>query len=238
MSLFRQRTAAYQLIDRAKALALAESWQDTALPAKQWKGVQASLDAMRTTGTRPADIETLVALLRTTKLTRGSLLEVGCSSGYMSELLDQAGFSFAYTGLDYSSAFIEFAQRQYPERSFVLGDATSLALQDRSFDLVLSGSCLLHILDYARAIQEAARVARRYVLFSKTPVLHLTDTIYTRKTAYDVPMFEIQFNESELVEHFRAAGLAVVGVRAHAQMVLRELPEPIIYKDYLCRVET
>lgn len=235
MQLFR-RQSPYRMIDRDQARQLVSGWQDSMVPEKQWAGVAASLAAIRSTGTRPADVQSVIDLIGQTNLHHPTLLEVGCSSGYFSEILANADLPCTYTGLDYSPAFITFAQHQYPDRTFVEGDATAVPLPDRSFDVVLSGSCLLHILDYAQAIREAARVARHFVLFHKTPVLHLTPTTYTTKIVYDVPMLEIQFNEAELVTHFRAAGLVVVGIGSYAQMALPGLVEPIIYTDYLCRV--
>jgi len=62
----------------------------------------------------------------------------------------------------------------YPAIRFDVEDATRLRYNSDSFDIVVSGCCLLHISEYEKAIAEAARVSREFVVFHRTPVLHMT----------------------------------------------------------------
>ena len=45
----------------------------------------------------------------------------------------------------------------------------SYPLESESCDILLSGNVLLHVPDYAAAIQESARVARRWSSFTERP---------------------------------------------------------------------
>src|SRR6185436_8101530 len=93
------------------------------------------------------------------------LLEIGCSSGFYSEVLRIKGIDTAYRGCDYSRAFVALARQCYPAVPFDVEDAVDLTYASGTFDIVVSGGCILHIADYEKAIAEAARVSRQYVVF-------------------------------------------------------------------------
>ncbi|WP_245294341.1 class I SAM-dependent methyltransferase [Rhizobium aegyptiacum] len=169
----------------------------------------------------------------------GSLLEIGCSSGYYSEVLDVHGLPLRYSGCDYSEAFIDMARSLYPGLSFDVEDATRLSYQDDAFDIVVSGCCLLHIPNYEAAIAESARVAKRYVIFHRTPVVYGEPTKYFRKQAYGVETIEIHFSEPQLLDMFRVNGLEV-----QATFTLNENGDPQdsskgnASRTYLCRKQS
>lgn len=196
------------------ASSLASSWQDARMPARQRLGVEQSLAAYRR-GEPIKDFDVLVDVLRPLQglSNRSSLLEIGCSSGYYHEALALRHIDVDYRGCDYSEAFIALARCLYPHTSFDVGDATALGYAEASFDIVVSGCCLLHIPDYPRAIAETARVTRRWAVFHRTPVLHLQPTRTFTKRAYGVTTIELHFSEHELVERFASAGLRLVDVR-------------------------
>ena len=136
-----------------------------------------------------------------------SLLEIGCSSGYYSEVMKIAGVALTYTGCDYSEPLIALARERYPNVRFDVEDATRLTYSDSFFDIVVSGCCLQHIPEFELAIAEAARVARSSVIFHRTPVLVGAATEFYRKDAYGVETFEIHFSEEQLLELFHRHGL-------------------------------
>jgi ubiquinone/menaquinone biosynthesis C-methylase UbiE len=165
---------------------------------------------------------------------RKTLLEVGCSAGHYADVLRARGLTTAYSGCDYSAAFIDRARGRLPGVAFDVQDAARLAYPDASFDIVVSGCCILHIADYPSAIRESARVARGHVLFHRTPVLHTTPTKHYRKLAYGVPCLEIHFNESELLGHFRDAGLRLVDAETIAIGGHAPAGDVELNKSYLC----
>lgn len=211
-----------------------DSWKAAEIPAKQWLVVEQELNKIRKTKQFPAGIQAVVDAIKRTALKNPTLLEVGCSSGYFSELFRLAKINVRYHGCDYGQEFIKLAKEKFPNATFSLCDATKLPFKTDSFDIIMSGSCLLHIARYQAAIKESARVAKKFVIFHKTPVVHTIPTVYTVKRAYNVEMLEIQFNENELLKLFDKNGLTIVSIQSYASMTLSGLTEPIFYKDYLC----
>ena len=61
-----------------------------------------------------------------------------------------------------------------------------------------------------------ARVSKRWVVFHRTPVLHLHGPVVYKKRAYDVETMERHFSEQSLIRAFSAAGLSVVDINTHS----------------------
>jgi 2-polyprenyl-3-methyl-5-hydroxy-6-metoxy-1,4-benzoquinol methylase len=206
-------SANYRLIDNQlipdETERLRNSWQDMGMPLRQRALVDRQLADYRQ-GQAVDVFDVFVAAIQATALNKGSLLEVGCSSGYYSDVLAIKQLDFAYTGCDYSSAFIELARSKHPGLPFYVGDATQLSFQDNEFDIVVSGCCLLHISEFDKGIAETARVASRWAIFHRTPVLHGRPNQYYHKQAYGVETIEIHFNEAELLASFAHHGLELL----------------------------
>ena len=190
---------------------LRNSWRDEALPKRQRELVDQQLRQYRS-GARVDVFDVFADSLRAlTDLAPGAtLLEVGCSSGFYSEVVEIAGLQLRYSGCDYSEAFIRLAQDRYPSLDFSVGDATALHYPDCSFDVVVSGCCLLHIAEYVKGIKETARVARRYAIFHRTPVVWGQPERWYRKQAYGVETVEIHFNEPEFLSLLDKTGLELI----------------------------
>ncbi len=221
----------------AESRRLASSWKEEHLPGRQRALVETQLRDYR--GGRPIDvfnvfIEALDAAVDLS--TDATLLEIGCSSGYYSEVLKVAGKTLRYEGCDYSESFITLARTLYPDVPFAVEDATRLTYPDQRFDVVVSGCCLLHIPEYGAAIAEAARIAKHYVIFHRTPVVYGQATRYFRKQAYGVETVEIHFAEDELLKLFSQNGLTL-----EKTITLYETRDPTgqsmgsAGRTYLCR---
>jgi hypothetical protein len=78
---------------------------------------------------------------------------------------------------------------------------------DAAFDVVFNGVSLMHIIDYAAAISEAARVAARHCILHTVPVFESHPTTYLRKYAYGAPVVEIVFGKRELMTLCERSGL-------------------------------
>lgn len=226
----------YSIIENPDPVALKQqfenAWKNPALPQKQLRLTQKELPKYEQT----VPFQALISLMKKIQLKPdASVLEIGCSTGYYSEVLSKAGFQVQYQGCDYSEEFVKTARMLYPNIEFKVEDATRLNYADNEFDMAISGCCLLHIIDYPLAIAEAARVARDYVIFHRTPVIHKRSTIYCKKLGYDIEMLEIIFNEEELLNVFTKNHLAVIGVNTHATHAIPGLDEPVFMKSYLCK---
>lgn len=221
----------------AEGQRLRAAWQDIALPQKQRELVEQQLKQYRA-GARIDVFDVFANSLRALPdLAPGmSLLEIGCSSGFYSEVLDIAGLPMKYTGCDYSDAFIRLAREKYPAIEFAVEDATSLHYPDRSFDVVVSGCCLLHIPEYVSAVAETARVARCYAIFHRTPIVWGQPEQWYRKQAYGVETVEIHFNEPEFLALLARNGLELLATHTlHEECPGSDCALGFAIRTYVCR---
>lgn len=92
----------------------------------------------------------------------GEVLEIGCGTGTAAHHL-AAERGFRVTAVDIDAGQIELARRRHPALpglGFEVGDATALAYQDQSFDLVVAQNVFHHIPCWERALEEISRVLR------------------------------------------------------------------------------
>ena len=192
----------------------ADAWQHPEIPERQYAAcVQKELEDYRLFKPN-APFDALGILFnRIPELNKAEtrLLDVGASSGYYKEVLGLLNFACQYVAVDYSVYFQGFAQTTFPGIQFHLGSATELPFEDKSFDVILHGACIMHLQEYEKAIEEAARVAKEYVIFHRTPIfLDDTPTQVFVKTAYGVPCVEFHFNEIDLLHLFSKYSLGIV----------------------------
>jgi ubiquinone/menaquinone biosynthesis C-methylase UbiE len=184
-------------------------WHYGSTVTRQERAYDQLLDEMRR-GDARQDFRIAARAVDLVGLGSPSLLEIGCGSGYFSEIFDTLCASKTrYTGLDYSEAMIARARSRYPGKNFITGDATRLDMTDGAYDIVYNGVSLMHILDYEKAIAEAARVAAKAAIFHSVPVLSNHETIYLTKYAYGAPVAEVVFNRDALLALFSKYGLTV-----------------------------
>lgn len=195
----------------SEAERLRMAWKDKAIPGKQRQLVERQILDYKN-GKSNINFDILVQVLKAVEGCNKPLrvLEIGCSSGYYSEVFDLSGLETDYTGCDYSEEFISMARNLYPNHKFDVEDATSLGYKDNEYDIVISGCCLLHIPEYKKAITESARVAEKYIVFHRTPIVTGEKTKYYKKLAYGVETVEIHFNEDKLLRIFADNELAIV----------------------------
>lgn len=213
----------------------ANAWQDASIPQRQFElAVKDELENYRR-GLPCLPFDALVKTLR--KLPHGcgqaglKLLDVGASGGYYSEVLQLAGFRFEYTGCDFSPTFQELAQRLYPEIAFDVADARDLPYADDSFPIVVNGAVLMHTLEYPAVISETARVASKYVIFHRTPILSDRPTTFFTKDAYGIRVLEIHFCEAELLQRFDDNGLGLL----HTECVFWDRAAHFGHRTYFLR---
>jgi ubiquinone/menaquinone biosynthesis C-methylase UbiE len=190
-----------------RAAASSGGWLAARTVARQQRAYETLIAAMKR-GEPRLDLRVAAEAVTAAEIARPRLLEVGCGSGYYSEVfatLLPGGVE--YTGIDYSDAMIARARARYSSMAFEVANATKLPYADGAFDIVFNGVSLMHIIDYSAAIREAARVAARYCIFHSVPVFDDYRTTFLSKYAYGAPVFEIVFGKPELMKVCRAAGL-------------------------------
>lgn len=234
IKLFNRFKPHYQIIENPNLESLKKKynnvWKDPEIPGRQLKTTEKQLPQIEKI---PA-IADLIQMIKLTKIKGPKILEIGCSTGYHEEAFRRAKLTATYEGCDYSEVFITMAGKLHPKSKFTVGDATKLSYANNQFAIVISGCCILHIIDYQKAITEAIRVSKKYVIFHRTPTIHTHRTTFAKKTAYGREMVEIFFNETELSELFIANDLTILAVKTHAQLEIPGLGEPVFMKNYLC----
>ncbi len=195
-------------IDEARRLtASSTGWLAARTVARQERAYRGLIAAMNR-GEPRIDFKVAAEAIAATGIANPSVIEVGCGSGYYSEVLAALlPRAINYRGIDYSQAMVDRARTHYPSRVFEVADATRLPYAERTFDIVFNGVSLMHIIDYQAAIREAARVAKRYCLFHGVPVFLDHGTIFLTKYAYGAPVVEIIFGKRELMTLCADAGL-------------------------------
>lgn len=212
---------------------LRSAWKDDDLPAKQRALVDRQLAQYRRGATIDV-FDIMIKSLRGLQDTSGKMriLEVGCSSGYYAEVFEIAGLDIDYVGCDYSDAFIAMARQRYPKLQFDVQDAMALSYQDNSHDVVISGCCLLHIPEYEIAVAETARVASRFAIFHRTPVVLGQPNKCYRKQAYGVETVEIHFNEPQFLQLLEANALELLHTYTLDETVIKGVGNAT--RTYVC----
>ena len=90
------------------------------------------------------------------------ILDLGGGEGAYSAELIKRGFNCV--NVDLNREYIRSSRARGVDS--LISSATSLALKDRSFDVVLMFETLEHIVDFERALYEAKRVARKHILIT------------------------------------------------------------------------
>lgn len=195
-------------VDEAKgAAASSGGWLAARTVTRQERAYQGLIAAMKR-GEPRLDFRVAAEAVDATGIVNPRLLEVGCGSGYYSEVLATLlPGGVQYTGIDYSDAMIARARASYLSTAFEVADATRLSYADGAFEIVFNGVSLMHIIDYQAAIREAARVASRYCIFHTVPVFDDHPTTFLSKYAYGAPVVEIVFGKPELMKLCHDAGL-------------------------------
>ncbi len=214
---------------------LLRGWQRPEIAVSQGLLVDTELNALRD-GNPPRVYEVAAQALRNTGMARGRVLEIGCASGYYSEVLETLlGSPVEYIGVDYSEPLIRQARSRYPRRLFLVGDACRVPLRNAAAPVVVSGCVLLHVPSYEDAVRETARLTSDWAIFHRTPVLTQGKTVTMRKLAYGVPVVELAFNEDELRQLFDNHGLVVQDALEVDHFALPHVAEPVRVTTFVCR---
>lgn len=188
---------------------LYSNWKDSSIPLRQWELVSDQLTCLASTR-QLFPFSMLQACAARIGGIGCSVLEVGCSSGYNSQVLSSQWPNLVYRGVDYSPSFIEFARTMFPLLDFNVADAAHLPFDDASFDVVLDGGCLLHVPSPLQCIREAFRVSSRYVIYHRVAITCEDENTHWVKEAYGVPVAETAFNRSWLEREFSRYGRIIL----------------------------
>ncbi len=102
---------------------------------------------------------TLHQWVKDSQLTHNTVLEVGCSSGSLTQYLVDC--KFKPTGVDLSNNSIQMAQSKYPNLAFEKQEISQLSYADNSFDNVIAASVINIVSNKQKAISEMLRVCKK-----------------------------------------------------------------------------
>lgn len=100
------------------------------------------------------------------KLNIESVLDVGCGEGFILNKLKQEKIGQKWEGIDYSKDAIEIGQNLHPSLNLNIGSIYKSGYKDNSFDLVICTEVLEHLEDPKKALNEALRISKKYILLS------------------------------------------------------------------------
>jgi ubiquinone/menaquinone biosynthesis C-methylase UbiE len=184
------------------------------LAARQFGSTAASYltSSVHATG---ADLDRLADLVQRSQAS--SVLDLGCGAGHASFAMARGGarrvvaYDLAAQMLHVVAA--EAATRGYAQIETCAGPAERLALEDASFDVVVTRYSAHHWLDLRRAIREVARILKPGgtlvvidVLAPETPLL---DTVLQTVEILRDPSHVRNYRESEWRALFESAGFSV-----------------------------
>jgi ubiquinone/menaquinone biosynthesis C-methylase UbiE len=228
----------YEVIAGAISPQLLRGWKDKTV-AKRQHAAFSSLLAMMRAGKPREDFVALVTAVQLTGVDNPLIIEVGCGSGWNSEVLAYLlKRPIRYIGLDYSLAMTTSGKQCYPGAQFIVADASMLPFQSGTCDILLSGGVLMHLIGYQQAIQESQRVTRRWCILHTIPLVKQRPTTVIRKLAYGSPVVEVVFNIEEFLQLMEASDLVPRQVLENIphEYLDRLMGEPVAVRTYLCEV--
>lgn len=183
------------VVERPEQTDLSDNWKNEEIPQLQRVVVNKQLIDLQKGHIDPV-FSSLIQVLKTIPLLQFSLLDVACATGYYYEVLKcfEPRMNY-YEGSDYSAAMIAEARKYYPDQRFSVQDATQLTFKDDSFDIVMLAGVIEHIPAFEKALQEAARVARQYVIIHRCPLISGENNLYTIGAQYNIKTPRTYFSQ-------------------------------------------
>lgn len=151
-------------------------------------------------------LEHIARYLLASKLVKGKrVLDVASGVGYGSDMLKAAGASIV-VGVDRSPEALLYGQDRHSQANpdYVVGDAESLPLRDRQFDVIVCFETIEHLDDPRRFLSEVRRLMHPKGLFIvSTP----NRGIYPEGNPYHTNEFTLEEFEREMGGCFRNVSL-------------------------------
>ena len=189
------------------------AWKSEKIPQLQRDLIQVELDNMYH-GKEPVVYQALADCIRPYTHKYGTVAEIGCASGYYSEILEYLlNTQIDYVGIDYSKHLIQMAKNYYPEDKFCVADGAFLPFEENQFQMIISSGILLHVPNFEEHIRETVRVCENVLIAHRTPVCRKRETQHFKKMAYEEETIEMRFNENQLLKMFFSCGMSLVNCK-------------------------
>ncbi|MEM6402819.1 MAG: class I SAM-dependent methyltransferase [Cyanobacteria bacterium P01_D01_bin.116] len=120
-------------------------------------------DTLKSSKVNAQQVNEAVKLFHRCERNQGSILDIGCGTGNLSEFLQG---DFEYTGIDISGKMLDIAARRGYKTIHKPIETALAEIDTQSFDFVFCLCSLTCVEDAATAIEHMRRIARKTILFS------------------------------------------------------------------------
>ena len=204
------------------------NWNDAEVARQQ----RALVDQQLEQDPWPMHFTALTEAVRATRCP-GTILEVGCASGYGKEILDRAGVAFAkYIGADISEPALAIARERHPDAEWVNPDTTLLV--GRRADVVIDGCALMHVDDWRAHLASLCAASGRWVILHRVPIRDGTRRTTTSGYGKTFPAWE--FGAADVCNAMERLGFQACGsTPADGDSVTFTFAKPRHYATYADR---
>ncbi|MGH1288212.1 class I SAM-dependent methyltransferase [Bacillus toyonensis] len=116
-----------------------------------------------TYATRNADVSWVEMIKNITDIQNKQIIDIGCGGGIYTKELALMGAQNV-VGLDFSTEILQAAKENcsdFPNISFIHGDAHSIPYPNETFDIVISRAVIHHLQDIPTFLREASRILKK-----------------------------------------------------------------------------
>ncbi len=140
---------------------------------------------------------------------RVSILDIGCGTGILYEVLKEEEMDFTYVGIDLSESMIEVGRKRYPGIDLRVMDSEKLEFPDKTFDVVFMRSVLHHLPHPVEALKEMERVSKEIIIVSE-PLRNIITEFprwLSKKITSHFDEDHTHFTTKQLKDFFKQAGM-------------------------------
>lgn len=101
--------------------------------------------------------EIILQFLQSLNLDRPTILDFGCGTGWLSEMLAKFGPT---TGIDLAESVVATARARSPNVTFLAGDILRMSLPENHFDVVVSQEVIAHVPDQVAYLYRVVHVLK------------------------------------------------------------------------------
>ena len=138
------------------------------------------------------------------------LCEIGSSSGYNKEIINNILKNTTYIGLDQSFYSLLIGLTSDNDFRCLNASAENIPFKKKSLNIVLDGATLIHVNDYEKVLKEYVRISGNFIILHSLTLYDGDKNLLLSKYAYGQKVLENIFSVSFLNEFIEANGLKIL----------------------------
>ncbi len=190
---------------------LSHAYQDSSIPEQQRQIVDRELEAMYA-GNPPGVFQAAADMLNSLPAEKPlRFLDMGCASGYYSEVIrHMVRVPLRYEGADFSAAMLDMARAKYPDVHFQQEDVRALSYPDRAFDVVMCSAVVEHVKEYVQALRELGRITHEWLILHRFLLTQESRTVIRPEVHYGVTVYRVYVERAEFLDILQKTGFEMV----------------------------